>query len=404
MRSNCRQNPKDKPVALVLNSKGLGVIRGLGREAIPVVALDPDPLAVGLYSRYAKGMVCPDPLISEEAFVEFLVDLGKRFNNKGVLFPTADPYVVAVVRAREQLEKYYKIPFPEWRIIREIVDKENQYKKMMKAGIPIPMTFFPKGINDIKTMGKDITYPVILKPAYSHSFVTKYGIKAIKVRSYAELLIQYKKYTLAGHKMLIQQIIGGGAERIYEFCSYTDKYGEAIATFTTRKLEQYPADFGTGTLVESSYEPTIIEFGKRVLKAFDYCGISHIEFKQDPATGQFKVIELNPRTTISNSLSTECGVNFPYIAYQDMLGKKITRVFPSYNTRWIFPERRLFYQRKINFIRQKGSPSSQKKKSIYAIFSFNDPIPELVYLYALFSRRVKKWLKRAWKSKQDVPL
>ena len=50
-------------------SCGLDVVRDLGRHGVPVLALDPDPAAIGLRSRYAAGRVCPSPLADEEAFL-----------------------------------------------------------------------------------------------------------------------------------------------------------------------------------------------------------------------------------------------------------------------------------------------------------------------------------------------
>jgi hypothetical protein len=44
---------------------GLDIVRDLGRHDVPVLALDADPDAIGLRSRYATGMVCPDPLADE---------------------------------------------------------------------------------------------------------------------------------------------------------------------------------------------------------------------------------------------------------------------------------------------------------------------------------------------------
>ena len=392
------KNFPNKPVALVMNCgiNGLGVIRSLGAKGVPVLALDPAPLAIGLYSKYARKIICPDPLCSEEAFVEFLIDIGRRLPVRGMLFPTSDPYVVAIAKARDKLENYYWIPFSPWEVIREIVDKETQYKKAMEAGIPIPETFFPKSVSDVREIGKAIKYPVILKPAYSHPFVAKYWIKAVKVNSLEELIEKYQMYTCAGHKMLIQEIVGGTAARLYEFFSYTNIQGETLAIFVQRKLEQYPTDFGTGTVFESVDEPRIVELGLRLLKAFDYYGISFSEFKRDPLDGGFKLMELNPRTTHCNSLSTACGVNFPYIVYENMLGKAVenTNAFScgrrtglaSLGVRWIHLEERLFKQRRLT-VREGRRGLTKNKRYIFSIFAFNDPLPELVYLCkALYSR------------------
>lgn len=397
MRSNFRlclkDRSQDKPVALVLNSQvsGLGVIRSLGMKGISVLALDHDPLAIGLYSRYVKRkVICPDPLRQEEAFVNLLISVGKEMDVPGILFPTTDAYVVAVVRSRAELEKYYQIPFSPWKAIKEIVDKEHQYKKAMKADIPIPKSYFPKDYQETKQIGKEIGYPVILKPAYSHPFVIKYIIKAVKVNSCKELIEKYQKYTSAGHKMIIQEIIEGDADRLYEFVSYANSKGEPIAIFVGRKLEQYPPDFGSGTVFESVDEPRIVELGTQLLKAFNYHGISFSEFKLDPKDDQFKLMEFNPRITHCNSLSTECGVNLPYIAYQDARGyNQNTIILPDrYGIKWVHPEMGLFKRKKIIYYGKYGLP--RPKKLVYAIFSFDDPMPDFFFFIGSLYRRVKR--------------
>ncbi|KPJ58680.1 MAG: hypothetical protein AMS15_07865 [Planctomycetes bacterium DG_23] len=402
----------DKPIALVMNSwvSGLGVVRSLGVKGVPILALDPDPWAFGLYSKYARRSICPDPLRSEEAFVDFLIDIGKRLPVRGILFPTADPYVVAIAKARDRLERYFWIPFSPWKIIREIVDKELQYKKAAKADIPIPETFFPKSKLEAEEIGKTIKYPVILKPAYSHPFVANYGIKAVKVNSRQELTREYEKYTSAGHKMLVQEIVGREGDELYEFFSYTDRAGEPVASFVQRKLEQFPADFGTGTVFESADEPEIVELGLKLLKAFGYYGISFSEFKRDPAApygrpvgadGEFKLMELNPRTTHCNDLATACGVNFPHIVYEHLLGKAMekTDAYPcgrrtglaSLGVRWIHLEERLSKQRKI-LIRVGRRGASGNKRIIFAVFTSSDPVPELVYIFHAVYLRARNFL------------
>ena len=71
---------------------------------MPLLALDANPRALGLRSRLAAGMVCPDPAQDEEAFVSFLEDLGRRLPRKGVLFPTHDQYIWPISRHAERLE------------------------------------------------------------------------------------------------------------------------------------------------------------------------------------------------------------------------------------------------------------------------------------------------------------
>ena len=66
---------------------GLGAVRSLGREGVEVVAVDHDPKAPGLRSRYARPMVVPDPVSRPEAALEAL--LADRRDSRDLLFPTS---------------------------------------------------------------------------------------------------------------------------------------------------------------------------------------------------------------------------------------------------------------------------------------------------------------------------
>ena len=82
-----------RPPAIVLHvayACGIWVIRDLCRHGVPVLGLDVSPRAIGLSSRYAAGMVCPDPLHDESGFLAYLETLGRQLPRKAVLFPTHD--------------------------------------------------------------------------------------------------------------------------------------------------------------------------------------------------------------------------------------------------------------------------------------------------------------------------
>ncbi len=68
-----------------------------------MLALDADPRALGLRSRLAAGMLCPDPTADEEAFVTFLEELGARLPQRAVVFPTHDEYIWPLSRHAERL-------------------------------------------------------------------------------------------------------------------------------------------------------------------------------------------------------------------------------------------------------------------------------------------------------------
>ena len=114
------QRAAQRPPAAVLQVSyacGLGVLRDLGRHAVPLLALDPDPGAIGLRSRYATGRVCPDPLEDEEAFVTWLETVGPELPQRAVIFPSHDEFIWPLSRHAERLEPWFVMPFSRWDVM-----------------------------------------------------------------------------------------------------------------------------------------------------------------------------------------------------------------------------------------------------------------------------------------------
>src|SRR5439155_12421826 len=60
--------------------------------------------------------------------------------------------------------------------------------------------------------------------------------------------------------------------------------------------------------------------GQRVVAALGWEGIAHIDMREDPESGEVRVIEVNPRYWSSLLASHAAGVNFPYLACLSALG------------------------------------------------------------------------------------
>jgi len=76
---------------------------------------------------------------------------------------------------------------------------------------------------------------------------------------------------------------------------YVDEHSEPLAYFTARKILQFPDDFGTGCLVQSESLPELVEPTKRLWLALQYEGMAEVEYKHDPRTDEYRLIEINTR-------------------------------------------------------------------------------------------------------------
>jgi len=365
----------------------LGVIRSLGRRNIPVICLDFKKRIFHFNSKYCSVVSSPDPAKEEQKFIDFMVQLGDSLNTKGIIIPTSEKSISTILRFKSDLEKYYEIPPNEFDAYQQLTSKDRFYRLLDDIGFPHPKTYFPLDIYDVIEISSLNMYPLIIKPIDSVRFAEQFHVKCFNCNSSKELLEAYNRAIVSGHDVVIQEVIPGGDNNLYGFCSYCSRDFALKGAFIYRKIRGYPKDFGTCSLIESVWEPDIYKLGKELLERIHYSGISELEVKRDPRDNTFKIIELNARTWWQNRLAARCGVDLPYMAYLDAINDNIEEVISKKEgVKWIymFDDLRSCCQRLL-----RGQLSlteyiaSLKGEKEYAIYAKDDMVPFYDFLLSL---------------------
>jgi len=315
-------------------ANGLDIIRDLAAADVPLLAVDANPRALGLHSRLAAGMVCPDPREDEEAFIVFLEQLGPRLPRRAVLFPTHDQYIWPISKNAPRLEPWYLIPFSRWATMQRLHDKREQLETAQRAGVDIPRTVFVDGDDDLARGADEIGFPAIFKPVESLAFKTRFRRHVLEIASRDELLQVYDKVRDCGTLML-QDIVPGGDEELYTLGSYLDDQSRPLAQFTGHKLRQHPPRFGHVSMAVSLWVPELAEAGLRLLHELGFHGVSQVEFKRDPRDGRYRLMEVNARHWMWHSLATACGVNLSLVAYSDAIGDPYVARRQTDGLKWV---------------------------------------------------------------------
>jgi D-aspartate ligase len=313
---------EERNAAIVMQvswANGLDIIRDLSQTGVPLLALDSNARALGLHSRLAAGVVCPDPREHEAEFLHYLEDLGGRFSRRPVLFPTHDQYIWPISRHAVRLEKWFIIPFSHWETMQRLHDKREQLETAWRAGVDTPKTVFVDGDDDLERGAEEIGFPAIFKPVESLAFKVRFRRHVLEIGSRDELLRVYDAVRDCGTLML-QDIVPGGDEELYTLGSYLDAQSRPLAQFTGHKLRQHPPRFGHVSMAVSAWVPELAEAGLRLLHELGYHGVSQVEFKRDPRDGRYRLMEVNARHWMWHSLATACGVNLSLAAYRDAIG------------------------------------------------------------------------------------
>lgn len=331
-------------VAVVLQASGpnaLGIIRSLGGEGVPVMATDHDPRAMGLRSRHAAEVVLPDLVADPGAFVDALAVLGGSLATRGVLYPTHDEAIEAMGPHEARLSEWFDMPWSPWQHLAPYLDKSAQHAAARRIGFPVPVTVEPDDEADLAAAIPGMRFPVILKPRVDPAgFKKAFGRQVLEAGDPEELRRQWHR--AAAHHPQVCEVIPGGDDCLWTLGSYRDAVGRPLASFTGRKLRQWPPGFGTARAAEAWWDPGLARRCHALLDEMGFHGISQVEVKRDPRDGRDYLIEVNPRSWLWISLATEVGVNIPLAAYLDATGH--ARTWPEghrSDVRWVLSARHL---------------------------------------------------------------
>lgn len=302
-----------------ITANALGIVRSFGRRGIPVVYIDSNPGSFVTHSRYInRRLTCKKISDSESDFVSLLKDFAKRENHKMMVVPVGDEALLALSRHGDELEQFY-VPVPDYDTAQKLVNKKRFYLMLHEMHLPHPKTYFPEGLTELVSIGKTLAYPYIIKPAYSIPFQEEFGRKVFQVKSPQDLERAADKLRDKDIDVMIQEIISGRA--IYAFFTYFNELSEPLAICGWDKIRQYPLDFGFGTFCKSNWRPAAAHDSLQLLRTMGYQGFAEVELKRDPKDGEYKIIEINARTSLQNTLAGACGADVAYAAYLDAGGQ-----------------------------------------------------------------------------------
>lgn len=363
----------------------LAAARSLGKRGAEVTVLSHLSVSISFYSKYCHHhVIAPNPE-KDPRFAEFLLEYVKK-NHIDVLLPVSFAAVMQVSRIRHELEKYVKIPLADDAALDIAGNKDRTIQFAEKIGIRVPKTWYPGTETEVQEIAKVVSYPAVIKGSEESGFV-RYA------NAPEELTEKYRM--IARYSPVIQEYITG--EGYGFFALYN--HGTARAIFMHKRIREYPVTGGPSAVAESVYDPALRDAGLRILDSLKWHGVAMVEFKKNTKTGEFVLMEINPKFWGSLGLSIAAGVDFPYLTCMMAMGGDIDPVF-HYETgvkyRWLFPADLFNVMTNPHslpqFIRDFGDTSIQYDIDVL------DPIPTFMQIgmtVAEFVLRVKQ--HRFWR-------
>jgi predicted ATP-grasp superfamily ATP-dependent carboligase len=316
--NDAKSHSLNKVIVIGCSLTGYLVIRALADRNLHIIAMTYEKRDVAQLSRYVSEVVQSPRPSDEEQFIAYLIENADRWAG-ALILETADSAAIALSKNKELLSKYYRMATPEWDVLSIFVEKEKTYALAKQHGIPHPKSILLERMKDIDEISENL-YPCILKPVLSSPFTDKFHAKNFEVNNEHEVEQKFKLCLDAGMSMILQEIIPGPDSNFYRMDGYINSQGKLVSKFFWRKLRQHPPQFGIGRVcISMERYPEVERWTEKMLTLTNYRGFFSNEFKLDPRDGQLKLIENNCRISRPGMLPVACGVNYPWLIYQDLV-------------------------------------------------------------------------------------
>ncbi|MBS1814203.1 MAG: hypothetical protein JSS87_04945 [Acidobacteria bacterium] len=344
-----------RPPAVVASvyQTGLNLMRDLLRHGIEVVGIDCIPEHPGFRSSYGKSYLCPNPDTHPDDWVVFMVKLAQQLGGKPVLMPAADIFVSAMGRHASVLAEFFTFSMESIAVQAILASKERQYALAEANGLPIPNTAYVQSAEEMQQFAETARFPCLVKPRHQREWDALpesnplRGLKVFTAQTAEELLRKYAYAEPMRPEAVVQEIIAGGDDVKFCYLSVYGKGSRRLGYCVVRELRAQPIQFGSGSISEPVIDEEIAALCDRFLHGVNYVGICEIEVKRDARDGVVRLIEANPRFSVTADAAIYAGVEIGWLNYLDLIGKEPEPMEPTH-----FNFRHVVLQRDVRCIPQ----------------------------------------------------
>jgi predicted ATP-grasp superfamily ATP-dependent carboligase len=334
--SNAELAERSWPAAVVAGGSMTGVVlmRTLARRGVRVACFDSDASAPGFRTAYGAGHLCPDFDEQPNAWLDFALGVAGQFGARPVLISSADVFVTAIAKFAHELEGKYTFCQSAASVQGLLATKEKQYSLAAEHDLAVPRTQLVSSLDDVREFGLAATFPCLLKPLHAREWERApaghplRGAKVAVASALEELMGRYKQAAELGPRVIAQETIpGADTDKLVYISCYSGK-GDRLGHSLVRELRTTPIHFGAASVVEPASEGLVEAACDRFLRRIGYAGLCEIELKRDRRDGQTKMIEANPRFSVTADASQYAGVDVGWLHYLDLAGMPVSPVEP----------------------------------------------------------------------------
>jgi len=285
----------------------LGAVRSLGRAGVAVHVVADCAGSPVRGSRFVRQLHPPPPPgASPGDIAAVLRRVAARIPHPSVLVPMDDASAVAVGVLREELAPSYLLPQQPGALSERVADKAELAAVCAEAGLPHPVTLVPDSAEQASAMAWRLGLPVIAKWSRPWLLPVTGGLRStVVVRSTQQARELYLRTEEAGSRLLLQEFLPPGPDGDWFFHGYADRSGSVRAGGPGVKERSWPRGAGLTAVGRWRPNPRVQALAERLVTALGYRGILDLDFRRCGTTGDYHLLDFNPRPGAQFRLFTD---------------------------------------------------------------------------------------------------
>jgi len=213
---------------LDLSPNGLGAMRVLARQGVPVLGFDCDPSREGFRSCLGRKEVCPDPVREPAALLGYLRERARGEPARPFLLPGNDKFVRFLAEHQAELSREFAFVAPPGNLLLACLSKDKTYALAEQAGVPVPRCAAVAPGGGPELVPDDFPYPAVIKPSFSYDLWGLTRGKVLIARC-PEEAVQVLGRLPPEAGFVIQEAIPGEETRLVFYSTYRDGAGRVRA-------------------------------------------------------------------------------------------------------------------------------------------------------------------------------
>lgn len=304
-------------------------VRSLGRRGIRTVGASDDASVPAFASKYCEEVVSVPSPDDFPAYRDALLELAAR-RDVATIVPCCEVDAYLLSRHREAFEEHVSLVVPSPDELKSVHDRVRLVEAAEEAGVPVPETRVLDEVTDwsdrliVKSRYNLLTseYVDSHPPRTPEEVTTVAHLEPGERPDCAALREEMK------HVPIVQEFVPKGDE--YMFAALYD-HGEPLATYQHRQIRGDSYVGGGGVYRKSVFVEELEDVARTLLGHLDWHGLACIEYIEDATTGEFKLVEINPRMWQSLPSTVRAGADFPYYYWLGATGRA-EQIEPGYET------------------------------------------------------------------------